>query len=68
VLSDDAYAWLREHGGMTRANGQKFREMILSRGGTVDAATLYRNFRGRDPSVEGLLEERGLKAADSAVK
>ncbi|HMI55952.1 MAG TPA: peptidyl-dipeptidase Dcp [Gemmatimonadaceae bacterium] len=68
VLSDDAYAWLREHGGMTRANGQKFREMILSRGGTVDAATLYRNFRGRDPSVEGLLEERGLKSADSSVK
>ncbi|HJP86116.1 MAG TPA: peptidyl-dipeptidase Dcp [Gemmatimonadaceae bacterium] len=61
VLDDDAYAWFREHGGLTRENGERFRDMILSRGATVDAATLYRNFRGRDPSVEALLEERGLK-------
>ncbi|MGH7603286.1 MAG: peptidyl-dipeptidase Dcp [Gemmatimonadaceae bacterium] len=62
VLDDDAYAWFKEHGGLTRANGQRFRDMILSRGGTEDAATMYRNWRGRDPSVEALLEERGLKA------
>ncbi|HEX9219977.1 MAG TPA: M3 family metallopeptidase, partial [Gemmatimonadaceae bacterium] len=68
VLDDDAYAWFREHGGLTRENGARFRDMILSKGGTVDAATLYRNFRGRDPSVEALLEERGLKASDSSVK
>jgi peptidyl-dipeptidase Dcp len=46
---------------MTRANGRRFREMILSRGGTQDAAALYRAFRGRDPKVEPLIEERGLK-------
>jgi peptidyl-dipeptidase Dcp len=68
VLDDDAYAWFREHGGLTRENGARFRDMILSKGGTVDAATLYRNFRGRDPSVEALLEERGLKSSDSTVK
>ncbi len=68
VLDDDAYAWFREHGGLTRENGLRFRDLILSKGGTVDAATLYRNFRGRDPSVEALLEERGLKASDSSVK
>ena len=68
VLDDDAYAWFREHGGLTRENGERFRDMILSRGGTTDAATLYRNFRGRDPNVEALLEERGLKGADSSVK
>jgi len=68
VLDDDAFAWFREHGGLTRANGDRFRSMILSRGGTADAATLYRNFRGRDPSVEALLEERGLKPADSIAK
>ena len=68
VLDDDAYAWFREHGGLTPENGQRFRDMILSRGATVDAATLYRNFRGRDPNVEALLEERGLKTADSSVK
>ena len=61
VLDDDAYAWFKEHGGMTRANGTRFRDMVLSRGGTEDAATLYRNFRGRDPNVDALLEERGLK-------
>jgi peptidyl-dipeptidase Dcp len=68
VLDDDAYAWFTEHGGLTRDNGQRFRDMILSKGGTVDAATLYRNFRGRDPNVDALLEERGLKGGDSSVK
>lgn len=61
VLDDDAYSWFVEHGGLSRANGQRFRDMILSRGGTQDAGTLYRAFRGRDPSVESLLEQRGLK-------
>ena len=61
VLDDDAYAWFVEHGGLTRENGLRFRDMILSRGGTEDAATMYRNFRGRDPSVDALLEQRGLK-------
>ena len=61
VIDDDAYYWFRENGGMTRANGQRFRELILSRGGTQDAAALYRAFRGRDPKVEPLIEERGLK-------
>ncbi|MGH7651162.1 MAG: peptidyl-dipeptidase Dcp [Gemmatimonadaceae bacterium] len=65
VLDDDAYAWFKEHGGLTRANGQRFRDMILSRGGSEDAATMYRNWRGRDPNVEALLEDRGLKT-DSA--
>jgi peptidyl-dipeptidase Dcp len=63
VLDHDAFAWFEEHGGLTRENGQRFREMILSRGGTADAAELYRAFRGRDPSVEPLLEARGLKEA-----
>jgi peptidyl-dipeptidase Dcp len=60
VLDHDAYYWFKEHGGMTRANGQRFREMILSREGTADVAKLYRAFRGRDPIVQPLLEERGL--------
>jgi peptidyl-dipeptidase Dcp len=61
VLDDDAYAWFTEHGGLTRANGQRFRDMILSRGGTDDVAVLYRKFRGRDPEVAPLLVQRGLK-------
>ena len=61
LIDDDAYYWFKENGGMTRANGQRFREMVLSRGGSDDVATIYRNFRGRDPIVEPLLIERGLK-------
>ena len=61
VIEDDAYAWFKEHGGMTRENGQKFRMMILSRAGTSDVAAMYRTFRGRDARIEPLLEERGLK-------
>jgi peptidyl-dipeptidase Dcp len=63
VLRDDAYYWFVEHGGMTRENGQRFRDMVLSRGGTEETDALYRAFRGRDPSVEPLLEVRGLKPA-----
>ncbi len=65
VLDDDAYAWFTEHEGLTRENGLRFREMILSRGGTQDAATMYRGWRGRDPTVDALLEERGLKPGSS---
>ncbi|MDG2523893.1 peptidyl-dipeptidase Dcp [Stenotrophomonas sp. HITSZ_GD] len=61
VLDDDAFEWFKENGGLTRANGDTFRDKILSRGNTVDLATLYRDFRGKDPSVEPLLENRGLK-------
>ncbi len=61
MLDHDAYTWFEENGGLTRANGQKFRDMILSRGNTEDFATLYRNFRGKDPAIEPLLRFRGLK-------
>jgi peptidyl-dipeptidase Dcp len=60
VIDEDAYAWFKEAGGMTRANGQRFRDMILSRAGTQDPAELYRAFRGRDPQIGPLLESRGL--------
>ncbi|MGH7293703.1 MAG: peptidyl-dipeptidase Dcp [Polyangiaceae bacterium] len=63
VLDHDAFQWFTENGGMTRANGQRFRDMILSRGHTEDLASLYRAFRGKDPSVEPLLEFRGLAPA-----
>ena len=63
VLDHDAFYWFKEHGGLTRANGQRFRDLVLSRGGTQDVATTFRNFRGRDPIVEPLLIERGLKGS-----
>ena len=61
VLAADSAAWFAEHGGMTAANGQKFRDGILSRGATKDAHQLYLDFRGREPSANALLVHRGLK-------
>jgi peptidyl-dipeptidase Dcp len=61
LIDHDAYYWFRENGGMTRENGQRFRDMILSRGGSADEAAMYRAFRGRDPIADPLLIERGLK-------
>jgi peptidyl-dipeptidase Dcp len=61
VLDDDAFEWFKEHGGLTAKNGQEFRDKILSRGNTVELSQLYRDFRGKDPSVDALLDNRGLK-------
>ena len=66
VLDADSVQWFEENGGLTRKNGDHFRKELLSRGGSVDAMQLYRNFRGRDPSVQPLLERRGLTAAPAA--
>ena len=62
VLDDDAFYWFRDHGGLTRENGQRFRDMILSQGSTQELDAMYRAFSGRNPSVEPLLEQRGLKS------
>ncbi|WP_435594082.1 peptidyl-dipeptidase Dcp [Proluteimonas luteida] len=61
VLDHDAFQWFRENGGLTRENGQVFRDKVLSIGHSRDLPTAYREFRGKDPSVEPLLEFRGLK-------
>lgn len=60
MLADDGYQWFVEHGGLTRENGQIFREAILSRGNSSDLAELYRQWRGHDPRLEPMLENRGL--------
>lgn len=60
MLDDDAFTWFEENGGMTRENGQRFRDMILSRGNTEDFGKLYRDFRGRDAEIQPMLENRGL--------
>ena len=54
--------WFKENGGLLRKNGDWFRSKLLSRGGSVDALQLFRDFRGRDATVEPLLERRGLNA------
>ncbi|GGB96192.1 M3 family metallopeptidase [Pseudoduganella buxea] len=59
-LDADTVEWFKENGGLTRKNGDWFRQKLLSRGGTVDAMQMFREFRGRDAKVEPLLERRGL--------
>ena len=68
MLSANAFNWFEEHGGMTRANGQRFRDMILSKGHTEDYATMFRNFNGADPQVGPLLKDLGLNADGSRIK
>jgi len=68
VIDSDAYAWFLERGGLTRANGRRFRDMILARAGSADAGAMYRAFRGRDAVVGPLLQNRGLVAARSGTR
>jgi peptidyl-dipeptidase Dcp len=60
VLDADTVEWFRENGGLRRENGDHFRETLLSRGGSKEAMTLFREFRGREPDIKPLLERRGL--------
>ena len=60
VLDADTVEWFKEQGGAERINGDWFRAKLLSRGGSRDAMELFRQFRGRDPRIEPLLERRGL--------
>jgi peptidyl-dipeptidase Dcp len=61
MLDDDAFQWFQDHGGLTRANGDRFRAMILSRGNTEDLAKMYSAWLGGDPNVEPMLKYRGLE-------
>jgi len=60
VLDAESVEWFKENGGLTRANGDHFRRELLSKGGSVDALTSFRSFRGREPSIQPLLKRRGL--------
>ncbi len=65
MLDSDAYHWFEQNGGLTRANGDRLRTMVLSRGNTADPADLYRAWAGRDPVIGPMLQGRGIP--DSAV-
>ncbi|HFK1204290.1 TPA: peptidyl-dipeptidase Dcp [Klebsiella aerogenes] len=60
MLADDGYQWFVDQGGLTRENGQRFREAVLSRGNSCDLEALYRDWRGHDPLIEPMLKNRGL--------
>ncbi|WP_394280056.1 M3 family metallopeptidase [Microbacterium sp.] len=60
VLDADTVEWFAENGGLTRANGERFRRRLLGVGGSMDPLEAYRDFRGREARIEPLLERRGL--------
>ncbi len=61
VLDANTVKWIRENGGLTRANGDRLRDTLLSQGGSKDAMQLFRDFTGgQEPAIEPLLERRGL--------
>jgi peptidyl-dipeptidase Dcp len=60
MLDDDSYDWFVKHGGMTRENGQRFRDLILSRGHSQDYGPMFRTWYGKDPDIGPMLEDRGL--------
>ena len=63
MLADDAYQWFVEHGELSRANGDRFRQMILSRGNTQDLAKMYEAWRGAPPNTKAMLKNRGLEGS-----
>ena len=62
VLDADSVEWIKQHGGLLRANGDRFRATLLSRGGSEEALTLFKNFTGHEPDLTPLLVRRGLEA------
>ncbi len=60
MLDDDAYQWFEQHGGLTRANGDRFRAMVLSRGNTEDLDKMYTKWLGAEPDTKPMLKYRGL--------
>jgi peptidyl-dipeptidase Dcp len=64
MLDDNAFQWFEDHGGLTRANGDRFRRMVLSRGNTEDLDKMYTTWLGSRPTIDPMLKFRGLKDED----
>ena len=67
VLDADSVEWIKRHGGLTRENGDRFRRTLLSRGGSEEALTLFKDFTGAPPDVAPLLQRRGLAPAAASA-
>ena len=61
VLDADTVEWFKDNGGLTRANGDRFRDRLLGVGGAKDPLEAFRDFRGRDADIQPLLKRRGLE-------
>jgi peptidyl-dipeptidase Dcp len=66
MVDDDAYQAFEEQGGLTRANGDRFRRMVLSRGNTQDPEKLYIEWRGHAPTVDAMMRYKGLRQTSPA--
>ncbi|HYW75849.1 MAG TPA: M3 family metallopeptidase, partial [Gammaproteobacteria bacterium] len=64
MLCDDTYQWFLDHGGLTRKNGQRYRDMILSRGNTENLEKMFEDFYGSKPKIGPMLKYRGLAKQD----
>jgi peptidyl-dipeptidase Dcp len=60
VLDAASVDWFKANGGLTRQNGDRFREKLLARGGSVDSMKMYSDFTGQEPDIKPLLKRRGL--------
>ena len=60
VLDANTVKWIEDNGGLTRENGDRFRETLLSQGGSKPALDLFHAFSGAEPDIQPLLERRGL--------
>ena len=66
MLDDAAYQWFEDHGGLTRANGDRFRQMVLSRGNTEELGKMFSTWLGGEPTIEPMLKYRGLLPTEGA--
>jgi peptidyl-dipeptidase Dcp len=68
VLDVDSVEWFKAHGGLTRANGDRFRSTLLSRGGSKDALQLFKDFTGGEPDIKPMIKRRGLDHPPAALE
>ena len=61
VLDADAYDVFKKHGGIDKTTAESFKNNILSKGGTEHPMTLYKRFRGQEPTIDALLKRNGIK-------
>ena len=61
VLDADAFDEFKQHGIFDQETARRFRDEVLSRGGTEPPMVLYKRFRGHEPTIDALLKRNGIK-------
>ena len=68
MLDADAFAVFKKHGIFDQETAQRFRDEILSKGGTEHPMTLYKNFKGSEPTIDALLKRNGIVKGKNVKK